>query len=331
MSVSEEEAHLFFEYNAYPFNKGRGLEKTLEILGYKLIWQSPKKIRIINKSVFEIFKEENKDEKLLLIRPDNIKKKLKSNFHKCIILILNNGIKAFSLDKYKKYFFSNLSQSFITNIKVKENSEVMDSKFKDLLLSNEKNQETINYLNNNYFLSANIKWNKIKDMTYKQLLEAYFSSAEFEKSICDLKAKSEKRNKIVGILYIENYINTALSYIDFYSTPNQQEESSQDISSSMNLMDTFPGNNNEYTWQSDSEDPFCSLQRNDAPAFVERSFGGVDIRPDEDEMIIDDIGEINNEKMNISDMSGELNDSFEEKDHKKMINYLINEQNKRNM
>ena len=55
-------------------------------------------------------------------------------------------------------------------------------------------------------------------MTYKELIEAYLSSAEFEKSIIDLKIKSEKRNKKISALYIEAYINLALTYTDFYSS-----------------------------------------------------------------------------------------------------------------
>ena len=328
MYICEEEEHIFFIYDAYPFTRGIGLEKTLAKLGYKLTWQSPNKIiGIINENVFEIIKKQNKNEELLLIRPDNIKKKLKANFHKCIILILNNAIKAYNLDKSKNYFFSNLPQSFITNINISKNAEVMNTKFKDLLLTNEKNHKIIEYLDNNKYLSEKIKWNIIKDMTYEQLLGAYFKSAEFEKSICDLKEKSGKRKKIVDSSYIKSYINIALSYIDFYSSPNQQEEISQDIqdiSSNMNLMD-------RYNWQIDSEDTINSPQENNTPIFNEPLFGGVNSIPDEDEMKIDDENEINNEKMNTSGISEELNDSFEEKNNKKMINYIINEQNKRYM
>ena len=57
-------------------------------------------------------------------------------------------------------------------------------------------------------------------MKYIELLKAYFSSAEFEKSLVDMyKKKNEK------IDYIEEYINKSLSYINFFK--NQQEKNSK--------------------------------------------------------------------------------------------------------
>ena len=51
-------------------------------------------------------------------------------------------------------------------------------------------------------LDEDSNWNEIKNMTYKELLEAFSSSAEFERSIMDLKIKSEKKIKKL-VLYIE--------------------------------------------------------------------------------------------------------------------------------
>ena len=42
-----------------------------------------------------------------------------------------------------------------------------------------------------------------------------------------MKTKAEKKNKKISALYVENYINIALTYTDFYSsTPSQKPNSS---------------------------------------------------------------------------------------------------------
>ena len=56
-------------------------------------------------------------------------------------------------------------------------------------------------------LDENSNWNEIKNITYKELLEAFLSSAEFERSIMDLKIKSEKKIKKL-VLYILKLILT---------------------------------------------------------------------------------------------------------------------------
>ena len=48
-------------------------------------------------------------------------------------------------------------------------------------------------------------------MKYKDILKAYFSSKEFEESIKELYNKKQK------LSYIENNINKALNYVDYFS------------------------------------------------------------------------------------------------------------------
>jgi len=104
-----------------------------------------------------------------------------------------------------------------------DNSLVMDLTYEELL-SNIKGENINKY---NLDLDENSNWNLIKNMTYRELIDAFISSAEFEKSIIDLKTKAEKKNKKISVLYIENYINIALTYTDFYSsTPSQKPNSS---------------------------------------------------------------------------------------------------------
>ena len=217
--------------NYFPFHKGKGLEKTLEMMGYKYEWIKPGKIiKIISLDKFIVCKENEDFEKVIYIRPDNIKKKLKSSFHKNIIKIINNKIKkAYSDKNIKENFFNNLPQSFIRNINISENKTKMEMKFGQLLINwdDEKNKKTKKFLDKNPDLSEKSNWNLIQNMTYKKLLEAFFLSEEFEKSIIALKTKAEKskkKDKKVSSQYIENYINIALKYIDFFSSPINNED-----------------------------------------------------------------------------------------------------------
>ena len=105
----------------------------------------------------------------------------------------------------------------------------MEMKFGQLLINwdDEKNKKTKKFLDKNPDLSEKSNWNLIQNMTYKKLLEAFFLSEEFEKSIIALKTKAEKskkKDKKVSSQYIENYINIALKYIDFFSSPINNED-----------------------------------------------------------------------------------------------------------
>jgi hypothetical protein len=201
------------------------------MMGYKYEWIKPGKIiKIISLDKFVVCKENEDFEKVIYIRPDNIKKKLKSSFHKNIIKIINNKIKkAYSDKNIKENFFNNLPQSFIRNVNISENSTKMEMKFGQLLINwdDEKNKKTKKFLDKNPDLSEKSNWNLIQNMTYKELLEAFFLSEEFEKSIIALKTKAEKskkKDKKVSSQYIENYINIALKYIDFFSSPINNED-----------------------------------------------------------------------------------------------------------
>ena len=228
---SQNSVNTLNKSNYFPFHKGKGLEKTLEMMGYKYEWIKPGKIiKIISLDKFVVCKENEDFEKVIYIRPDNIKKKLKSSFHKNIIKIINNKIKkAYSDKNIKENFFNNLPQSFIRNVNISENSTKMEMKFGQLLINwdDEKNKKTKKFLDKNPDLSEKSNWNLIQNMTYKELLEAFFLSEEFEKSIIALKTKAEKskkKDKKVSSQYIENYINIALKYIDFFSSPINNED-----------------------------------------------------------------------------------------------------------
>ena len=65
---------------------------------------------------------------------------------------------------------------------------------------------------NNLDVRKKEKFEKILDMTYEELLKAYFCSAEFEKSL--VKLYNENKNE--KIEYFEDYINISKTYIHFF-------------------------------------------------------------------------------------------------------------------
>ena len=191
-----------FERCSFPFTKGEGLAKALEKLGYKAILETSsrglqiKSIKNCN-VVFEYGKNKEKKFQFTLLRADNIRKKFKVSFHSNILKIMTGNKK----NKSKKNYSLKLPQNFISNVNIMYNSLVMDLTYEELLL-NIKGENKNNF---SIELDENSNWNIIKNMTYKELIEAYLSSAEFEKSIIDLKIKSEKKNKKISALYIEAY------------------------------------------------------------------------------------------------------------------------------
>ena len=71
--------------------------------------------------------------------------------------------------------------------------------------------DVLNYLKENPEICKNSEFDKIKEMKYIDILKAYFNSYEFEQSIIELNNKKEK------IDYIEEYVNKALTYVDFFA------------------------------------------------------------------------------------------------------------------
>ena len=320
------ELQTFLKKEPLPFTLGEGFEKILLKIGYKSYYDHQnKKIKIIYNVYFEVNKViENKLSDSILIRADNIRKKIKSAFHKCIIEIINEDIKKKISDKNRKYYFANLPQIFIANVNKAENSEKMNMEFEKLLLhwKNKKNIDMIEYLNNNPDLCEKTIWNKVKNMTYKQLLESYFISAEFEKTICNLQAKSEKKNKKVSALYIENYINLALSYTDFYTnselnnyTPSNNNSNS--LPSNPDEYIYFYGNHNENKNEIEQDEPEAKI--------LELSFGFIEKQLVEDEniTIMDEENDSRSEKMSCSDNEEKMNGSFDEKNDKKSLENQI--------
>ena len=59
-------------------------------------------------------------------------------------------------------------------------------------------------------ISINSGFSFIKSMKYKDLINAYFSSKQYEYSILELKTKKENLN------YIQNYIKQSKEYLNYF-------------------------------------------------------------------------------------------------------------------
>ena len=176
-------------------------------------------------------------------KSDDIRKKIKVKFHKTIKNIINKNLKKVGSKKLFKF----LPQFFMGNISKKFNYKYLEYSYKDLLLTdfsslfqneykNKKidfnnyinNKHTIEYLEENEEISINSGFYFIKDMKYKDMLEAYFSSKQFENSISELKNKNE------NIDYIQQYIKLSKEYLNYFGKNKKKEVK--------NLLDEELGN-----------------------------------------------------------------------------------------
>ena len=157
-------------------------------------------------------------------KPDDIRKKIKSNCHKIIKNIINENLKKAGSEE----LFGFLPQSFMGNISRIFNKKYMNSTYEDLLSidfsknekasnldiaikNHNKNINVLNYLNKNPEISKISGFSKLKKMKYKDILSSYFLSKEFENTIDMLKSKKETSE------YISEYIFLAKDYINFFS------------------------------------------------------------------------------------------------------------------
>jgi hypothetical protein len=161
-------------------------------------------------------------------KSDDIRKKIKSRFHKALKNIINENLKKAG----SKELFDFFPQCFLGNVTRKANSKYFNLTYKELLSTNfeielkkevnsnnedpkskyNKNIKIIDYLEKNPYISQISGFDLIKDMKYKDILNNYFNSKQFEDSINQLKDEKESPE------YILNYINKAKNYVNFYTS-----------------------------------------------------------------------------------------------------------------
>ena len=177
--------------------------------------------------------KKRKIKKIRKFKSDNIRKKIKSRFHKTLKDLINEGLKIAG----SKKLFDFIPHFFVNNVTRKINSKFFDLTFEELLsynfineeynekgLNKEadykkflKNQEVLKYLEKNENICKESGFDLIRDKKYKDILKAYFSSLEFENSIIRLKKENENND------YIQEYIFIARHYVEFFSNDNYDE------------------------------------------------------------------------------------------------------------
>jgi hypothetical protein len=224
-----------FEDKCFPFTKGKGLINFIDNTGNVVDKSSEIKLneeQNLSNTTFKInryFKDSKgkikKIKKRRKYKPDDIRKKIKLSFHKALKNIINENLKKTGSEG----LFSFLPQTFLANISKMFNKKYMNSTYEDLLAMDftqnktkginleieqrhyDKNIDVLNYLENNPEISKKSGFDRIKKMKYKDLLEAYFLSKEFENAVVKLKNKHESDE------YIETYIFLSKNYISYYS------------------------------------------------------------------------------------------------------------------
>ena len=190
--------------------------------------------KICNK--FKVFRIEPKIKKEKLsaqfrgirkYKPDDIRKKIKSRFHKSIKNIINENLKRAG----SKLFFSFLPQIFISTITRDKNNQVLNMTYREIIKKDfisgidekkyknrksdlskyQNNLKVLEYLDKNPEISENSGFDLISNMKYSKLLDEYFKSEEFEKDILKLHEENEEEE------YIKQYIIKPKNYVSFFS------------------------------------------------------------------------------------------------------------------
>ena len=187
----------------------------------------------LKKYMKRVKRKKEKMRKKRKFKPDDIRKKIKSRFHKTIKNIINENLKKAG----SKELFDFLPQSFICNITKEKNKGVMNMTYKQILetdftkeitkLNNhqkkidlkkfENNLKVLNYLKNNPTISINSGFEIFSKMTYADILREYFVSSEFDESIIKLKLEEDNDD------YINEYILKAKTYVDFFCGDNSED------------------------------------------------------------------------------------------------------------
>ena len=204
--------------------------KENEDLGDAYPFTPCKNQKIIKKEKFETIKAVKRSRK---DKEDDIRKKIKSSFHRNLTEIINTKLKKAS----SKYKIESLPQKFITDVTKRTNHEVMNLTYENLFdytynqLKNddknkkrkqyiekrnkagekkyEKNKKFLKYLSTNRKISEESEWERIKNMKYIDLLKAYLNSNEFQQYI-----KIQLKNAQIN--YKKDFIFFASTFIEHY-------------------------------------------------------------------------------------------------------------------
>ena len=168
---------------------------------------------------------------------DQIRKKIKSKFHKTLKYIINDNLKKAGAGM----LFDCLPQCFVTNINKSVNYEWLQLTLKQILSTDfssqlenyrhtstdkfkfTKNLKVVEFIESNPEISKKSGFDKIKNLKYKDILQRYFLSAEFDNSIIQMQKENESKE------YIQSYIETAANYIKYFTNINLKNNKKKEI------------------------------------------------------------------------------------------------------
>ena len=250
---------LNIEDKCFPFKSGEGLIKMNSKIDNNLIYKQQLEppqtkndfyLKKFNTRKY-VINQKGKKRRTALVRKNNkdlIRKKIKLKFHKDLKNIINNNLVKYQSEK----IFDFLPQCFLTNLTkttnlkffgqpyvnllttdfTKELNKTKDYKKKDIDENQYlKNKKVLEYLENNPEISENSGFDLIKNMKYKDLLNAYFNSKQFEDSITQLKNENETQE------YIQSYIYYAENYIQYFTNNNSNKEKNIGNENNMEKVD----------------------------------------------------------------------------------------------
>ena len=235
----------------FPFTKGEGILKVLEKIGLSAKYiqdenSKQKKYSILPKfKIISYQKDENgrirKSKMERRFKPDDIRKKIKSRFHKQLKNIINAKLKL----EGSEMLFTHLPHAIIANININCNNKLLDLTYEELInkeveksskikISDKKkqftNQEVLKYLKQESDIYKKSEFEKIGKMKYRDILNAYFISKEFEDSLIDLKC-----NKNENVEYIIRYINNAFNYVKLYDSNKKSKRKNKDFEETISI------------------------------------------------------------------------------------------------
>ena len=158
--------------------------------------------------------------------PDNMRKRIKSDYLSKIIIILNESLKHHGL----KLEFCLFAQCEVSNVAKAENNKVLNMTLKEMILHKpfedskkygvkqkhilnwEKNKAILDYLEKeeNQELYKRLDFENILNLKMKDLYNEYLASDEFQKSIEELRDEGNYFE------YIKNYISVAKNFNKYY-------------------------------------------------------------------------------------------------------------------
>ena len=160
---------------------------------------------------------------------DEIIKKFVSKFIKDSVKWLNERLKA----EGSRKLFKLLPQVFTKKFYKKKKS-LLDLSFKTILSKNfcegkkisdfylnklNHNRCVLKYLEKRSKISEESNFNSIKNMKYKELLNNFLSSKDFEVHIKELKKKKKEKEE-----YISRYVFVVRNIIDYYSSEKRKKK-----------------------------------------------------------------------------------------------------------